>query len=568
MATSAKSKKSAPAAPLEVDARPIVLGIIPKGELREVALDLIVEPKGQPDRVARPDDDAKIAELARSLREVGQLQPIMVEELVDGRLCRVFGRRRLAAARLNQDKTILARVIPPLADDVRRTIVAIENMQRQDLTPAEEHLAVGELLELVALEAAVQYGKEIGAGIIIDPRLATEYRKGPKTDLAEIVAAVLRSPGARSLAVDIVAAMLAKSRQWVLDRLYVSRLGPKAQLLIRDGKLPLPHAREISKVADPAMRESLAEDYAAGGEESRSNVEAGDLEDLRDKVSQNLFSLKQVGWRLDVPFADKPACDGCPHNSLSNPGLFDGTDLGVSSQVRQGQGMGFYGDEKRAEKLHEKGVCTLHSCFIHKTAAVKGPVATAAKTIADGGKPQLKPWINPDAVSAKVKERKERAGSRPKSTSSAKKADPTKEEAKRKHEEAKEQWAQKFMAEVGKTIEANPIACAYLAMHRLVSNGYQLKVEAVQAAMKANRHTLLSMVDAIVEKKHAPHDMPTYSRYYGDDLSRCLKFASACGVKVPPEPKLEEFLPKKEPAAKAEKKAPAKKPAKKAKKGA
>ena len=111
----------------------------------------------------------------------------------------------------------------------------------------------------------------------------------------------------------------------------------------------LEHHRDF---ANPTQRPStfgsilrLAEDYAAGGDESRSDLEAGDLEDLRNAVSQNLFSLRQVGWRLDVPFAEKPACEGCEHNSASHPGLFDGTAQGVSREVRQEQGTGFNGTD-------------------------------------------------------------------------------------------------------------------------------------------------------------------------------------------------------------------------------
>ena len=58
--------------------------------------------------------------------------------------------------------------------------------------------------------------------------------------------------------------MLAKSPTWVRDRMYVGRLGDKGRVLVLTGKLPLAHAREIAKVADPDLREDMALDYAAG----------------------------------------------------------------------------------------------------------------------------------------------------------------------------------------------------------------------------------------------------------------------------------------------------------------
>ena len=114
----AKKTKAAETAPeTEQEKRAPILGIDVKGELRDVALYLVQDPDGVPDRMARPGDAAAIEQLARSMRECGQLQPVMVEVINPGKAesyRRVFGRRRIAAARSLNWATIRASVVGEL----------------------------------------------------------------------------------------------------------------------------------------------------------------------------------------------------------------------------------------------------------------------------------------------------------------------------------------------------------------------------------------------------------------------------------------------------------------------
>lgn len=318
-----------------------VLGVELRGELEAVPLDAIDDPQLPEDRLPRPGDEESIREVAMSLREVGQLQPVMVERAAKGRFLRVFGRRRIAAAKLNKSKTILAIVVPPLPDAARRTIVAVENVQRRDLAPVEEHLAVAELLELQALHAAKQVGAAMTFlnGQKVTDELIAEAGKDHALLKAWSHDALL-VPEVRARACEVVAAMLAKPASWVRDRMYVGRLGAKGRALVLAGRLPMLHAREICKVADPALREDLAVAYAAGGEESRSEHEAGDYNDLRREVGTRLFTLAQAPWRLDVPFDGLLACDHCPHNSRSQPGLFEHNGGVASKNMVGGVGRG------------------------------------------------------------------------------------------------------------------------------------------------------------------------------------------------------------------------------------
>lgn len=392
---------------------PVVIGegVVPKGQLKDVQVDAIIDPPGQSDRMARPGDAEEIAEVARSMREVGQLQPVMVEEIGDGSYRRVFGHRRIAAARLNGAKTVLAIVVPTLAPDVRRTIVAVENIHRKDLNPAEEHLAVAELLELQVLNAAVQIGAVIQHGAHMGHKITAELAKSVNeaAAVAGTNAAVplalyrrdfLAMPDVRARACEIVAAMLAKPSSWVRDRMYIGRLSLKARALVLAGKLPLVHAREIAKVADPELRDDLAAAYAAGGDEAISDTEPGPLEDLQAEVANRVFSLKQVPWQVGASFAGKPACDGCPNNSATSPGLFEhGGD--ASTEMHAGIGRGI-ADATKGD------VCTDHRCFAEKLRAAKSLLASTAKAVVDSEKQPSRTAtevLKPAAIREKVEAR-------------------------------------------------------------------------------------------------------------------------------------------------------------------
>lgn len=421
----AKQKKQPAVKTAEVDTKPI-LGVDIKGELLDIELRLVVDPNGASDRIEREGDQEKIDQLAKTMREVGQLQPVMLEQLVDGRYCRVFGRRRIAAARQNGWNYIRAIVVPPLVDDVRRTIVAIENVQRQDLTPAEETLAVDELMQLQAPSAAVQFNKPLLdiCGAFANRLFTSEDReKISRLDPKHQAGArhdILLDHRVRNVAAELVAAMLGKPATWVRDRLYIGRLSEKTKKLVLDGLLPLAHAREIAKLADPTHRERLAKDFAAGGSDSISDTEPGPLEDLQKEVRKTVFSLHVVPWKLDHEVAGKRACAGCPHNSLSNPGLFEHGG-NVSTKMVAGRG-NWECTEADSTKVQESGVCSLPSCYAEKLRASKAAIGAAAKRIVDSGKKpseaKVPSFVDANALNKKVKERRESSGRRTHSTSS------------------------------------------------------------------------------------------------------------------------------------------------------
>ena len=109
----------------------------------EVPLEQVVPDPGQPRRDwAHDDGEARLAELAASVREFGVLQPLLVREegtLPDGRQRYVIiagGRRRAAAERAGL--SLLPVVVRGEGAAGGRIIQPVANRQRQTLNPVDD----------------------------------------------------------------------------------------------------------------------------------------------------------------------------------------------------------------------------------------------------------------------------------------------------------------------------------------------------------------------------------------------------------------------------------------------
>lgn len=558
-------KKAPPPAPVEV--KPI-LGVDLKGELIDVALDQVIDPSGPSDRLARPGDDAAIEQLARSMGECGQLQPVMLERLADGRFCRVFGRRRIAAARRLKWTTIRASVVPPLPDDVRRTVVAIENVQRQDLTPAEETLAVDELMLLQAFSAAkrLKVSMPIGPdlGNVVDDAVIGRCLASSGDNPLRYRKLLLDDPKVRLGASEQVAAMLGKPAAWVRDRLYIGRLSEKSQALVLTGKLPLAHAREISKVADEKRREELCKAYAAGGSDSISDVEAGQLADLQMEVRRSVFSLHVVPWQRHVAFAGRQPCEGCPHNSATNPGLFEG---GGDVSLSMVGGRGTYDSESASsEKVAAAGICTLPACYADKLRSAKAAISAASKRIVDGGrKPaeaRVPEYVSPAALDRKVRERRQLHGRKGKKQASPKKAEPTRQqveaEVRRKAanewSEAMRKRAQELEPKIAAKVIATPgLWSVYMLFRKTKIYEATHHYDATKAGRAASSPAMVGLLktlsapgwDAIKKiEKDCGRRFGLLDAWRDGPSGMADKIAEALGIETTQAPTVESFLPK------------------------
>src|SRR5215211_4821475 len=136
--------------------------ILPQGGkiddgLRDIPLDMIQPNARQPRRTF---DQARLAELAESIRTRGVLQPIVVRPLAGGSFELVAGERRLRAAQMVERETIPALVRD--TDDWERLDLALaENMARVDLNAVEEARACATLVEDLGLTKG-EVGRRVG----------------------------------------------------------------------------------------------------------------------------------------------------------------------------------------------------------------------------------------------------------------------------------------------------------------------------------------------------------------------------------------------------------------------
>ena len=112
-------------------------------QLKYVPIELLQPGKYQPRRDMNPE---ALEELAESIRARGVIQPIVVRPIANKRYEIVAGERRWRASQLANLDNVPC-VVQDLPDDAALAIGLIENIQREDLNPIEEAVALQRLLE-------------------------------------------------------------------------------------------------------------------------------------------------------------------------------------------------------------------------------------------------------------------------------------------------------------------------------------------------------------------------------------------------------------------------------------
>lgn len=113
-------------------------------EVRKIPIDSIVPNRFQPRTVF---DDVKIEELSRTIHIHGIIQPIVVREYDRDKFEIIAGERRWRAMKkLGWDE--VPAIVKNLTDTETASVALIENLQREELSPIEEAIAYGKLLEL------------------------------------------------------------------------------------------------------------------------------------------------------------------------------------------------------------------------------------------------------------------------------------------------------------------------------------------------------------------------------------------------------------------------------------
>jgi ParB family transcriptional regulator, chromosome partitioning protein len=175
-------------------------------ELREIEIDLIRPGEQQPRSTF---DEAKLQELAQSIRATGIIQPLLVRRR-GGLFELVAGERRWRAAQI-AGLTRVPAIVREIADENLLELALIENIQRQELNAIEEANAYRRLIESLGLTQ------------------------------------------------DEVAQRVGRDRTFVTNYLRILKLPNEIQSLLEQEKLTFGHARALLGISDPQMQRRLAQ---------------------------------------------------------------------------------------------------------------------------------------------------------------------------------------------------------------------------------------------------------------------------------------------------------------------
>ena len=181
-------------------------GSAQQDRVNEISIYLIDNNSSQP---RKSFDDEKLSELAESIKNYGVVQPIVVKEN-NGRYVIVAGERRFRAARL-AGLTKVPVIIRDFDEKEVLEVSLIENIQRENLNPIEEALAIKNLID--------------------------------NYDITQ----------------EEAAERLSKSRPAVANSLRLLNLPEKVQDYVKDGKIQAGHARAILSVKGKQRQIEFAE---------------------------------------------------------------------------------------------------------------------------------------------------------------------------------------------------------------------------------------------------------------------------------------------------------------------
>lgn len=245
-------------------------------ELRELPVGSLQPGKHQP---RRQFDEAALAELSKSIKAQGVVQPIIVRPAGANRYEIVAGERRWRASQLAGLATIPA-VVRNMDERGAMAVALVENIQRADLNPLEESAALHKLI------------KECG------------------------------------LTHDKCAESVGRSRAHVSNLLRLSELNEDVQQRVRDGAVSMGHAKVLLGVNGPrqsALAKLVAEQHLSvraleallqsegGGKKKAAARPAGSR--LENELSQRIGLPVRVQQndqgrgRLTVSFKSKDELD-------------------------------------------------------------------------------------------------------------------------------------------------------------------------------------------------------------------------------------------------------------------
>ena len=197
-------------------------------EVIEVALDDIIPNRFQP-RLAF--DEGALNELAKSIKEHGIIQPLVLRK-IGNKYEIIAGERRYKAAYIAGLRKVPAVTID-LNDNESAEVAIVENIQRKDLSPIEE---------------AKSYKKLLERGYLTQEQLATR---------------------------------MGKTQATISNKLRLLNLSPKVQDALLNNKISERHARSLLRIEDKSKQEELLDNII----ENRINVK--DTDDMINNMLSN-----------------------------------------------------------------------------------------------------------------------------------------------------------------------------------------------------------------------------------------------------------------------------------------
>jgi len=211
--------------------------------MRTLAIDLMQPGKYQPRTGMDPE---RLAELAESIKAQGVIQPIVVREIGKHKYEIIAGERRWRAAK-QAGLTEIPVVLREVDDRAVIAMALIENIQREDLNPLEEALALSRLIDEFSLthqQAAEAVGRSRAAvsNLLRLLELPEEIRKLLEDKKLEM-------GHARALLTLVPQAAIALAKDAAENGLSVREVERRAQQLAQ-GKIPSKKAAVPAKKAD------------------------------------------------------------------------------------------------------------------------------------------------------------------------------------------------------------------------------------------------------------------------------------------------------------------------------
>lgn len=221
-----------------------------KKNITQIKLSLIEPNKKQP---RKSFDKEKIEILAKSIKENGLIQPIIITPSKNGMYKIVAGERRWRAAKKAGLKELPA-VVRDYSDEQVAEIALIENLQREDLNPIEEALGYKSLLE--------------------------EF----------------------NLTQELISQKIGKSRSAVANSLRLLNLEKQIQELLMSGKISSGHARAILSVDDNDLRLELSNRIV---EENLNVRQAEMLAKQLQKIKPKKKKPKKTAYDIELEHIQK-----------------------------------------------------------------------------------------------------------------------------------------------------------------------------------------------------------------------------------------------------------------------